>query len=63
MSTPAQIGTGAEPTDSWGDNDFNYESHTLLIQTLAQGLQLATRLSTEVRIRRHVIHPAHVVHS
>ena len=42
-----------------GDNVFNYESHTLLIQTFAHGYWLAARLSTEMRIRRHVIHPAH----
>ena len=46
---------------TWGDNDFNYESHTLLIQTFAHGLQLATRLSTEMQSRRHVIHPAHAI--
>ena len=28
------------------DNDFNYESHTLLIQTFARGSWLGARLST-----------------
>ena len=31
---------------SGGDNDFNYESHTLLIQTFARGSWLGARLST-----------------
>ena len=35
----------------------NYESHTLLIQTFAHEYQLATRLSTEVRIRPNGEHP------
>ena len=42
-----------------GDNDFNYESHTLLIQTFARGSWLAARLSTLMRIRRHSNHPTH----
>ena len=37
-------GPGFCPPSEWGDNDFNYEFHTLLIQTFAHGLQLATRL-------------------
>ena len=49
----------SQADDSGGDNDFNYDFHTLLIQTFAHGQWLAARLSTEVRIRRHGNHPAH----
>ena len=31
---------------SGGDNDFNYDFHTLLIQTFARGSWLDARLST-----------------
>ena len=46
-----------------GDNGFDHEFHTLLIQTFAPIWRLATRLSTEVRICCHSDPSAHAARS